>query len=1399
MDAWYACNQYRSDDVPFGGVPGFFDGSVDLSFEALGALNAAKDAKAEEVGSFNSVWLAMNSVCSSSSWDYARHSALQASNQFSNYELAGVAGTGKNIVQHGYELQDGLPLTNAGGMGCSRMYWHADGQWRRVTSSCASTAVSNVLCMSRDIEVMNLYVDAGLPDGNLNFRVDARKLYNTTTTPDASLRKGMDERDYRYNPLYKLRLASVGNTFNMNDRWVNNGGIPVALVNLNVGDDGLTGLAFDFECVYSTPMPPPPPPSPSPPPPSTQPTSRQLESTGVNDIRRDDASPIVVDLNRSRYRELQTSSSETSRIIQWEHSFRQPAHGDQQSELFTGPTIPDCASDDVPDSHCCRARTTFWISKDTPEVADYEDPNGDEQYWYGYQGVTKCREICEQQHLRTGQDTQCVPVTDECNNWEGLDGDAFTYSSLVLQQAYCLCGMKLSEVPFSGRSLSEYTSSSSSSSWQWPDPAPQTIDAVTGGHMDTSAQCYASAIKFRVDVSTAMDDADIKTCHTVSGTDMRYTEMSYSDIQQTDPANFEAYSIPYPDCSEGATSEMDCCATERVDRMATHYYARATYQFVGPLVTFTVDMPLTGRPETSASGEIVYPNANALSDVFQSKRPFGNLVSSSGVLFLYDFNNDLFDDVVVGNRLFLSSIAEDPLHPAGDGENERQWDVYTHLGEEFGSKPIVAIDAIVNLQPDGSNDQFVCIAYEDNSVILYKATFAPLITYFMTLSSSDVGTPTSCRLFTQYVTIADHDYVRLSSLVTYADHPDEIHNYEYPRSSTSSYQTLTRVIRPFDDTLSDDFQNIPSLCSALFQLPSEYPYTTTVPGCAVDSMGRYAVLLTRTDVATVGTMEVCHVIIKADIESTDPTVSDSGTCRCPTESEVLQAGASISTKFMDVWDATNSIDGSCPFESHCQYTLIAHTCFAKVCPAPELAGPSNEPTTGDRDTTWYATIGTPVGFFNQLYLEIDGYQPRPFGSTSNTMTSVAVATLATGPQPQLDRTHVCFANLQSQNLCISIDHSSTAFLPGTRVPDMSVASTEFLFGDEATAGIHILDTDSVSPAYNKLVDVYTIELSGNVRLYRGIVDYVLNVGPGVVPEPLEASTTHSRQLQSPIPQTFNTAQLDGSERFLAQSTFGFGLGTGSNLNDKDDRRARFLIVHHYNPASTGSGSCSQRCHGLDRLGYESFMLFGPNIRGTTDDVTIEYYTNGEPTRCLCGPTYGALKAPFPPPLPPDAPPPPRPPPSPPPEPNPSMPPPNPPAPAIRSLGVCTLHANSLLPPAPSPLPTPPPVPPAQPLPPVVPPLLPPPSLPPSPPPSSPSPPPRSPPPHPPPASPSPPPPPNCPPPLPQAPPLRADKESRLIFHDLTPLLPSLRQEGTAFVPHSVKIERSGPYKFFDEP
>ena len=78
------------------------------------------------------------------------------------------------------------------------------------------------------------------------------------------------------------------------------------------------------------------------------------------------------------------------------------------------------------------------------------------------------------------------------------------------------------------------------------------------------------------------------------------------------------------------------------------------------------------------------------------------------------------------------------------------------------------------------------------------------------------------------------------------------------------------------------------------------------------------------------------------------------------------------------------------------------------------------------------------------------------------------------------------------------------------------------------------------------------------------------------------------------------------------------------------------------------------------------------------------------------------------------------------------------------------------------------------------------------------------PPAPPPSPPSAPPPPSLPPPLPNVPPIATDKFSRLIFHDLRADLPRLRKNGntngTAFVPHSVRVLRTaGTRAFLDEP
>ena len=253
--------------------------------------------------------------------------------------------------------------------------------------------------------------------------------------------------------------------------------------------------------------------------------------------------------------------------------------------------------------------------------------------------------------------------------------------------------------------------------------------------------------------------------------------------------------------------------------------------------------------------------------------------------------------------------------------------------------------------------------------------------------------------------------------------------------------------------------------------------------------------------------------------------------------------------------------------------------------------------------------------------------------------------------------------------------------------------------------------------------------------------------------------------------------------------------------DQDGRMELFLHA----PALS-AGSCAQRCHSVHRFGFDSFEVHHHGFKSHYPQEDV-----GEKSFCYCGPRYDTMLAPDPPPSPPMPPPSPFEPPSIPPIQSPGTPPPSPPFPVYRAAGMCILHSSWDLPPA-SPLPPPsPPRPPSLPSPPSPPPS--PPGVPPSPPsPPPPSPPPLCPPPPPlpppspsppppPPSPPRPPPPPGWPPPLPGAPPLSADKQSRLLFLDLTDeLIADVRgPTGTAWIPEAVKVLRSGFYKFFDEP
>ena len=277
-----------------------------------------------------------------------------------------------------------------------------------------------------------------------------------------------------------------------------------------------------------------------------------LAAQGGRSGRATQQRPVVLNPARRLSEAATRENSDMTRKVQWESVFRQPRIGDSQSSAFTGPEIADCAGD-VPDTHCCRLRTTFWVSN---------DPNN--ARWFGNPGVTSCEQTCGDQFTRTGHDTQCVPVPPECNDWYGEDDPTFLYSELVLLEAYCICGMKLSAVALGARRL-QYTGDGQAGqygqsatevaarAWKWPNAAVPNIDVVTGGHFKASDTCYKSSINFHATVFKEYE----RTCPTADGTSALYTEMSSDQIA----FSRDAVHSPYPECA-GAEG-LDCCAVDR--------------------------------------------------------------------------------------------------------------------------------------------------------------------------------------------------------------------------------------------------------------------------------------------------------------------------------------------------------------------------------------------------------------------------------------------------------------------------------------------------------------------------------------------------------------------------------------------------------------------------------------------------------------------------------------------------------------------------------------------------------------------------------------------------------------------------------------------------------------------
>jgi len=987
-----------------------------------------------------------------------------------------------------------------------------------------------------------------------------------------------------------------------------------------------------------SPYPPPPsPPYPPPPPPPTLVGRRRLiQRASSEDSNSSSLVAAAYDLKMRRLADTGDNSDDMTRVVQWETVFRQPAHGDSQSSAFTGPQIADCVGN-VPDKHCCRHRTAFWVAKEE-----------EDDHYFGDPAVTKCESICGEQFQRTGADTQCVPVQPECNDWNGQDDAEFKYSDLVLLEAYCICGMKRSAIPFGARRRKLETTSSQ-------EPTPSSIDVVSGGHFTASDQCYKSSINFH---ARAFNEYE-RTCHTNDGERVLYTEMTADQIGVNNSN--------YTSCA--STDGLDCCAIDRFDSMASHYYSISASADFGDRSAWTA---------------------------FGKGLPFGVSASSSNLAFAYDFNRDGMDDVIIGDRIYLSSTET----------SQQTWDTNRHVGKKFTSFSPKAIDAI---HVDDLNASFCAIAYDDNSVVIYtiQDQQAQSVEFSFVSRLDDTGSHgavTSISMFAHTVT-EDIERVKLGTLVTYSDADDIVHIRKFPiheedillgyvtiESTSTPVKTIGSATSFFPTLASSSsvwptfIQHVPSGAPS----PPPLPYTTNykltsswyhIDGIKVDweetgstncstvedALDRVWYPVTRQDECDVASQFANHEealslgrIYFPDLGSSQ-TIDD--------EDRTLKGGICVKILMRGGLQSGGR-----------QYRFIV--CRSRV-QVPDVI-----------DVLFLAT---PTGFPNVVVSEKNGFEPRAL-SSSTAENSVAVSSIVLfESETAAHAVVVCFANENTQNHCHYIELTVGVIAEFQRFYDFDndKYSVKSYFGDESeeTIDIKLVDIDR-----DNYIDIITTARSGHTLVYRGSSYTQLSFDfSHVVGEPLDSEYARKytidnekkkRALQSQTPsgQTGQERFLSNSKLVVGRCTTCFEFDDSSNNNQRTRRQrdlapVKFILAHHFNPniGESSSASCSMRCHEAGRMGFDSFKLFESDVVTALDDADLQiYYAGSDATQCLCGPRYEAIEAPIPPPLPPDSPPPPLSPPSAPPTPPPPLPTPSPPSPLLRALGLCTLHANGCL-------------------------------------------------------------------------------------------------------------------------
>jgi hypothetical protein len=967
-------------------------------------------------------------------------------------------------------------------------------------------------------------------------------------------------------------------------------------------------------------------------------------------------------------------SDGTSRIVQWDAAFRQPSFGDQPDTGFTGPLFADCSDANVPFTHCCRARITFWASK-----AEYpgNDPDNPNPRALENPAVTGCEDVCGLQHRRTGADTQCVPAQPECNDWDGSGSGQFTVSDLVLLEAYCMCGMGLSVVPSAQRrrrQLSEHQPFA----YTWDDTHQSTVDVVSGGHFEASDQCYANSINYHSNVLESMNNS--RTCATRDGELKRFTEMVADDLL------FELgnASTGYAPCE--TADALGCCRVQRTDAMATHFYGLTGY----------ADLSSGSAWSTLGTG-----------------RPFGVGAMPSKLAFAFDFNNDGYDDVVIGNRIFLSRAG------VGSEHTLQRWSAKRHIGRQFTSATPIAMAAIHvkqlteqvgadALENEMAGTIFTTIAYSDNSVALYTTPgryvegAAVVFTFNRTLDDGGRGAVSGLSMDVRDVS-ADVSRTRVSVYVAYSDADDVVHFSDYPTNGNmryAGYGTQESSVVPIRS--GNGQRVVPSLCVANSAWKTGYGYSVHgQPSPPPPPDGAVKVEQISISIFFVGTPTGFPNLVVSD---TDGFVERSlGSVTTETSVDVASAAFDDAEAFYTFACFANANDRNACYRLENKVSTRANERLVEFNDASRVRmpfGAASEVTTSialvDVDSNNYIDVITlEESGFVRLYRgdaatqstgdfsamtpgTLDPTAARAYESTdaaaARRLQSLNPAGI-TGTERFMSRSALVIGTC---DYCTNVIHPTRqgdqeALLPqtvGYTCPPTHPISTVELIGSTYVARCQQQPTHTDDVASCLLSNDTDFVDSSAASNYR---DYIC---PAERPF-CDGSTTGAVDFTNTnvIADIVATATL-GHCTATRPVNVNAGPATQVFQMTRDERPLAFFLVHHFTDVADAEPSCTMRCHGAGRLGRDRMLTYENDVVASvfTQDVP-SYYAGGAPTACVCGPRFDALSAPFPPPLPPDSPPPPSSPAPDPPSTSPSPPPPLPPGPIIRALGVCTLHAS----------------------------------------------------------------------------------------------------------------------------